>query len=242
MPTPAERRALLFLAALAALGVTARGFTALDRSGDASPGGHAGLDRQIAAVDSAVAGTRVRSRAPKKITGEGRGASMRAMSSAADPADVAPPPENPLAVYEARRRAVEASNREARERTAEEAERLAPAYRSAAGPGAAVAGIGPDAASASRIGASRGLTVDLDIAGADAIAGLPWIGDALAARIVAERTARGPFGSLTGLQRVRGIGPGLAARIAPFVTFSRAALAQPHNPPVRPRRGRASRP
>lgn len=129
-------------------------------------------------------------------------------------ADGAPrPADNPLALYEARRRAVEESNREARARAA-----------------------GPPSA------AGRGLTVDLDVAGADAIAGLPWIGEALAARIVTERTARGPFGSLEGLQRVRGIGPGLAARIAPYVTFSRPTFAQPDNPSARSRRARGFRP
>ncbi len=222
VPTPAERRALLFLAALAALGVTARGFATLNGSRDASAGEQAGLDRQIAAVDSAVAGTRARSRPPKKATGEGHGTSSRAVGRAPAPATVERQADHPLALYEARRRAVEASNRDARERTS-------------AAPDAG-------AGAASAPGAGRGLTVDLDIAGADAIAGLPWIGDVLAARIVAERTARGAFGSLMGLQRVRGIGPGLAARIAPFVTFSRASLAQPDNPPARSRFGPGFRP
>jgi len=250
VPTPAERRALLFLAALAALGVTARGVTTLNASRAGSRGDDVGLDRQIAAVDSAVAGTRGRSRPPKKATGDGRGASSRAVGRAAAAAQVPTsaqierPPDNPLALYEARRRAVEAGNRQARERTAAEAERLAPSYRPpppAVNPG--VSGMPrPGQASTSASAANPGIVVDLDVAGADAIAGLPWIGDALAGRIVADRTAHGPFGSLTGLQRVRGIGPGLAARIAPFVTFSRAALVRPSLPSLRPRRGRASRP
>lgn len=244
VPTPAERRALLFLAALAALGVTARGLTTLHGSRSVSRGRDVGLDRQIAAVDSAVAGTRSRPRPPRKATGEGRGTASRAVGRAAASALVERPTDNPLALYEARRRAVEAGNREARERTAAEAERLAPTYRPpppVANPRASgTPSSGPASTSASA--ANPGLVVDLDVAGADAIAGLPWIGDALAGRIVADRTAHGPFGSLTGLQRVRGIGPGLAARIAPFVTFSRAALVRPDRPSVRPRRGRASRP
>ncbi|MCC7055363.1 MAG: helix-hairpin-helix domain-containing protein [Gemmatimonadaceae bacterium] len=62
--------------------------------------------------------------------------------------------------------------------------------------------------------------VDLDVADSAALERLPRIGPALAQRIVAERGARGPFGSLQGLERVRGIGPKLAASLAPHVTFS----------------------
>jgi DNA uptake protein ComE-like DNA-binding protein len=40
---------------------------------------------------------------------------------------------------------------------------------------------------------------------------------------VAERAAHGAFGSVPGLARVRGIGPKLAARLAPMVTFSGVA-------------------
>jgi competence protein ComEA len=62
--------------------------------------------------------------------------------------------------------------------------------------------------------------VDLDRADASTMERLPRIGPALAARIVADRVAHGPFGSLEGLQRVRGIGPGLARRLDSLVTFS----------------------
>jgi competence protein ComEA len=46
------------------------------------------------------------------------------------------------------------------------------------------------------------------------------VGLALAKTIVAEREAKGPFGSLQGLDRVPGIGPGLLATVGPHVTFS----------------------
>lgn len=62
--------------------------------------------------------------------------------------------------------------------------------------------------------------VDLDRAEALVLEQLPRIGPALAARIVEDRQSRGPFGSLDGLQRVRGIGPKLAAGLRPHVTFS----------------------
>lgn len=62
--------------------------------------------------------------------------------------------------------------------------------------------------------------VDADRADSAALEALPGIGPALAARIVADREARGPFGSVAGLERVAGIGPGMTRRLAGLVTFS----------------------
>ena len=62
--------------------------------------------------------------------------------------------------------------------------------------------------------------IDLDIAPAAEIETLRGVGPGLAARIVADRDSLGPFGSTDELQRVRGIGARLAAKIAPQVTFS----------------------
>ncbi len=62
--------------------------------------------------------------------------------------------------------------------------------------------------------------VDLDRADAVALERLPRIGPALAARIVDDRRLSGAFGSLEALQRVRGIGPKLAASLRGRVTFS----------------------
>ena len=62
--------------------------------------------------------------------------------------------------------------------------------------------------------------VDVDLAGVAELDRLPGIGPALAARIVADREAKGPFGSLEQLQRVKGVGPALAAKLQPYVTFS----------------------
>lgn len=64
------------------------------------------------------------------------------------------------------------------------------------------------------------LRVNLDLANASAIESLPRIGPALAERIVQDRAAHGPFGSLGGLDRVKGVGPALQKAIAPYVTFS----------------------
>jgi len=55
----------------------------------------------------------------------------------------------------------------------------------------------------------------IDINGASAVQldELPGVGPAIAARIIAWRTSRGPFQSVADLQRVRGIGPATLARI-----------------------------
>ena len=47
--------------------------------------------------------------------------------------------------------------------------------------------------------------VDLNHAGAAELVGLPGVGPALAARIVAAREASGPFGAVDDLRRVRGL-------------------------------------
>ncbi len=62
--------------------------------------------------------------------------------------------------------------------------------------------------------------IDPDVATEQELDQLPRVGPALARRIVANRDSFGPFGSLEELQRVRGIGPALAAGLAPHVTFS----------------------
>jgi competence protein ComEA len=62
--------------------------------------------------------------------------------------------------------------------------------------------------------------IDLDVATADQIESLPYIGPTMAKRIVADRDSLGPFGSLEGFQRVKGIGPRLAAKLDSSVTFS----------------------
>jgi competence ComEA-like helix-hairpin-helix protein len=143
MPTPAERRALLFMATVATLGVAVRGCQAVARE-EPPRSDRESLARQLAAVDSAIASGGRRARAVRKPVDDARG-------------------------------------------------------------GAAL----PVAAS-----------IDMDRAGVVELDRLPGIGPALAARIVADREARGPFGSIEGLQRVKGVGPALAERVQPYVTFS----------------------
>ena len=68
--------------------------------------------------------------------------------------------------------------------------------------------------------ASESEKVDLDVASAAEIERLPRIGPVLAARIVADRDSLGPFGSLEGFRRVKGVGPALARTVSSHVTFS----------------------
>ena len=62
--------------------------------------------------------------------------------------------------------------------------------------------------------------IDVDRASAEELLRLPRIGPALATRIVENRTAEGPFGSLEELARVSGIGPSAIQGLARHVTFS----------------------
>jgi competence ComEA-like helix-hairpin-helix protein len=62
--------------------------------------------------------------------------------------------------------------------------------------------------------------IDADRATAEELARLPRLGLRLAKTIVADRQARGPFGSAGGLDRVPGIGPGLLRAIGPHLGFS----------------------
>jgi DNA uptake protein ComE-like DNA-binding protein len=64
--------------------------------------------------------------------------------------------------------------------------------------------------------------VDLDRATEREIDVLPWVGPALARRIVANRDSFGPFGSLDALGRVKGVGSTTRKRLATLVTFSAA--------------------
>lgn len=86
---------------------------------------------------------------------------------------------------------------------------------------------------------AEGEKVDLDKATALEIARLPKVGPRLAKTIVADREARGPFGSLAALDRVPGVGAGLLSAIQPHATFSATVPANhdaeggpPGPPPV----------
>lgn len=166
MPTPAERQALLFFAAVAALGVGVNAWRAA-RGGDAViAGSPSELAAQIARVDSAAASSPSFDLKRKKKGASASATSRRPPASAGNAAPRQPTPA------------------------------VAP------GPPPPVA------------------PVDLDVATMAAIESLPRIGPALASRIIASRDSFGAFGSIDGLQRVRGIGPAMAKALRPLVTFS----------------------
>lgn len=68
--------------------------------------------------------------------------------------------------------------------------------------------------------------VDVNAAGPDELALLPRVGPSLAAAIVADRDARGPFRSVDDLDRVRGIGPTTLEVLRPHVAAGRAYAAR----------------
>jgi len=172
MPTPAERQALVFFAAVASLGVGVNAWRAA-RGGDAVViGSPRELAAQIARVDSAVASS------PSRDSGRAALRRRNAEKKAAKTSKSPPTPAGaPSTVYRP------------------------------------PSTVGP---------------LDLDLASAPAIESLPRIGPALAARIVANRDSFGAFGSLDGLQRVRGIGPALAKALRELVVFS--GVPQPGAP------------
>lgn len=66
-----------------------------------------------------------------------------------------------------------------------------------------------------------GVPIDLNRAGAADLELLPGLGPKLAAAIVAEREAHGPYRGFRDLTRVRGIGMATAFELQPYVTAGR---------------------
>lgn len=69
--------------------------------------------------------------------------------------------------------------------------------------------------------------VDLDVATEHEIESLRYIGPTLAKRIVADRDSLGPFGSIEGLVRVKGVGSSMVGKLRASVTFS--LVPRPNN-------------
>jgi competence protein ComEA len=137
MPTPAERKALLFLSTVLVLGASTRAYRMFHSRSPADAGARSALERQIKAADSA---RRSGLRKPKR--------------------DKQKAPPKP---------------------------------------------VGP---------------VDLDVAAEKEIEALRYVGPTLARRIIADRDSFGPFGSIEGLRRVKGIGPSMVEKLGSAVTFS----------------------
>jgi len=69
--------------------------------------------------------------------------------------------------------------------------------------------------------------IDIDRASPDVLERLPGIGPGLASRIVIDRERHGPFRTPDGLLRVRGIGPRTLARIRPYLAAPPADSVSP---------------
>ena len=74
---------------------------------------------------------------------------------------------------------------------------------------------------------ARGERIDVDRASAQELQRLPGVGPGLARRIVEERNRGGPFGDTAALRRVDGIGPSKLSRMAPNLAFSAPPRASP---------------
>lgn len=73
--------------------------------------------------------------------------------------------------------------------------------------------------------AAKRQPVNINTASAAELDALPGIGPAKARAIVAHRRKHGPFASPGDLVAVKGIGPGITARLYPLITTSDAAAA-----------------
>jgi competence protein ComEA len=211
MPTQSEQKALAFVAIVVLLAGVVRVVKAGGPAAEPTPSEQQGLARQAFAANSAAvaqqaaraaskSGSRSgKSKGPRFVAPRGRDTVGRVIGGVAsvpwsDPRGF-PPPAPRIDVGQA----------------------LADTL--GAGPSGRRAGKGR------KRGASATATpagpIDLDTASEDAIETLPRVGPALARRIVANRDSLGPFRSLDGLRRVKGIGPATVALIGPLVTFSR---------------------
>ena len=215
MPTPSEQKALTFIAIVALLGGVAR---VMGASSSAAPlpaaAEQQALARQTSAVDSASSakgGKRRKGGSARSATGRRRDTPVVVGGVTSVPFSDVRPGASPHSLFP-------------------------PASPRIDSYGSAGAGVSfpPSAApvakpvktgKGARGPASSG-PVDLDMASAAEIETLPRIGPALAQRIVADRDAAGPFGSLEGLRRVRGIGAATASLLAPLVTFSQSSAVR----------------
>jgi competence protein ComEA len=164
MPTPAEKKALVFLAAVTVAGATVRATGAAARAETADDASREALRRQIVAVESAGAAGRQGTRRMTRIAPP---------TYEVDPRSIFAPPSVTRAAQKASHGPVNSAQ-----------------------------------------------PVDVDLATPEELERLPRIGPALAERIVQDRGEHGAFGSLAGLQRVRGIGPSMARALSTLVTFS----------------------
>lgn len=198
MPTASEKKALGFLAAVAIAGAIVRMSGAVSDASAADSSSREALRRQIVAAESAGA---VERRNRRQGGGSGVGSGLGSAASVTG-----------------------------RTKRRSPGRPVGPAPGAVAGqqlyPGASAdprdlfnpPAVDPPARRAQQPAVTS--PVDVDRATASELEVLPRIGPALAKRIVADREANGPFGSIEGFQRVRGVGPAMAAALSGTVTFS----------------------
>lgn len=216
MPTPSEQKALAFVAIVILLGGAARVLRA-GATAPPTPAEQQGLSAQAAAVDSAARGTRQpkgrSKRRPARLLSDTMPHVVGGVASV-------PPtfarPDRPFdhTPYGAERVSRAAPLPSPRIDTDARGLQASPPVRSAPGTGKK---------------APPGI-VDMDRASEAEIELLPRIGPATARRIVANRDSLGPFGSLEGLKRVKGMGPASLARLAPLISFGGRAPRGPGSP------------
>ena len=204
MPTPSEQKALAFVAIVILLGGAVR----VLRAGAAvapTPAEQQGLAAQAAAADNAArSGAQSKGRSKRRSSRSATDTLPRVVGGVASVPPTYARPDRPNAHVPY-----------GMERVSHEAPVPSPRIDTDAR-GLLAAAAPPVAATGKK---SPSGIVDLDHATAAEIEQLPRIGPATARRIVANRDSLGPFGSLEGLKRVKGMGPASLARLAPFISF-----------------------
>jgi hypothetical protein len=225
MPTQSEQKALAFVAIVVLLAGAVRVVRAGGPAAEPTPGQQQGLARQTYAANSAAVAQQAARQAGR---GSGRGSSGRARTNGSDTAAKAGKKRGPRFVAPKGRDTVPNVVGGVSSVPWNDRRGFPPPLDriDTDGPSADTALAGSTSGGKGRrkgkVPASQPVgPIDLDTASPDAIETLPRVGPALAKRIVANRDSLGPFRSLDGLRRVKGIGPATVALIGPLVTFSR---------------------
>ncbi|MCC6770522.1 MAG: helix-hairpin-helix domain-containing protein [Gemmatimonadaceae bacterium] len=222
MASPPNRAPLVLLLVMA-VGLGARFVRERGSSSALDSPSLAALDSQLTRVQAA--GKRSTKRSSRVTTARVKGAtSVASTSKRRSGARAGDGPETGAGEVRSERTPFGALPAEILEERSRDSVRTAQTPSIRAPRGGATGGRGEPAPARAPQGAvpSRSTPLDLETASVEELERLPRIGPALAQRIVEDRQAHGPFGSLTGLQRVRGIGPAMANLLRGRVTFNDA--------------------
>jgi hypothetical protein len=212
MPTQSEQKALAFVAIVVLLAGAVRVVRAGGPAPNPTPTEQQGLARQAFAANSAA----VAQRGERDAKGQGGRRSSRTAGKSRAPRFVAPKGRDTVPKIVGGVETVPWTNRFGFPPPSPRIDIGSPIPENPTGRSVS----GPRT-SARRAPLADSAPVDLDTASAALIETLPRVGPALARRIVANRDSLGPFRSIQGLRRVKGIGPATTALLRPLVTFSR---------------------